>query len=262
MFLYTRESVSSSCTPSISVIILYPECQRHYPVPRVVIILYPECQCIIILYPECQHHYPVPQVSVSLSCTPSVSVIIPYPKCQRHYPVPRVSVSLSCTPSVSVIILYPKCQRHYPVPRVSVSLSCTPVSVSLSCTLSNHRCGPWGPEDHDDVRQIKLSLKVQPDLLLEDTLCRLPPGARTGEDVVCHVRGKVRVLRLVDATFRALAFAAGDGCPLVPNLRVGAVQFTDILAAGGEGDRSPADSKVPNRGVARMSITPEMVELG
>ncbi|CAJ0967055.1 unnamed protein product, partial [Ranitomeya imitator] len=74
-----------SCTPSVSVIILYPECQCHYPVPR---------------------------VSASLSCTPSVSVIILYPECQCHYPVPRVSVSLSCTPSVSVIILYPECQCH------------------------------------------------------------------------------------------------------------------------------------------------------
>ncbi|CAJ0941004.1 unnamed protein product [Ranitomeya imitator] len=81
---------------------------------------------VIILYPECQCHYPVPRVLVSLSCTPSVSVIILYPQCQCHYPVPRVSVSLSCTPSVSVIILYPQCQCHYPVPRVSVSLSCTP----------------------------------------------------------------------------------------------------------------------------------------
>ncbi|CAJ0958522.1 unnamed protein product [Ranitomeya imitator] len=80
-------------------------------------------------------HYPVPRVSVSLSCTPSVSVIILYPsvsviilypKCQCHYPVPPVSVSLSCTPSVSVIILYPECQCHYPVPPVSVSSSCTP----------------------------------------------------------------------------------------------------------------------------------------
>ncbi|CAJ0955899.1 unnamed protein product [Ranitomeya imitator] len=113
--------------PSVSVIILYPECQCHYPVPRVslsctpsvsVIILYPECLChypvppsvsVIILYPECQCHYPVPRV---------VSVIILYPECQCHYPVHRVSVSLSCTPSVSVIILYPECQRHYPVPRV------------------------------------------------------------------------------------------------------------------------------------------------
>ncbi|CAJ0926683.1 unnamed protein product [Ranitomeya imitator] len=85
-------SVSLSCTPSVNVIILYPKCQCHYPVP---------------------------QVSMSLSCTPSVSVIILYPnvsviilypKCQRHYPVPQVSVSLSSTPSVSVIILYPKCQ--------------------------------------------------------------------------------------------------------------------------------------------------------
>ncbi|CAJ0926663.1 unnamed protein product [Ranitomeya imitator] len=82
---------------------------------------------VIILYPKCQCHYPVPQVSASLSCTPSVSVIILYPKCQCHYPVPQcqchypvpqVSVSLSCTPSVSVIILYPKCQCHYPVPQV------------------------------------------------------------------------------------------------------------------------------------------------
>ncbi|CAJ0958330.1 unnamed protein product, partial [Ranitomeya imitator] len=71
---------------------------------------------VIILYPQCQCHYPVPPVSVSLSCTPSVSVIILYPQCQCHYPVPQcqchypvppVSVSLSCTPSVSVIILYP-----------------------------------------------------------------------------------------------------------------------------------------------------------
>ncbi|CAJ0965354.1 unnamed protein product [Ranitomeya imitator] len=77
--------------------------------------------CVIILYPKCQCHYPVPQVSASLSCTPSVSVIILYPKCQCHYPVPKV---------VSVIILYPKCQCHYPVPQVSVSLSCTP-SVSV-----------------------------------------------------------------------------------------------------------------------------------
>ncbi|CAJ0931663.1 unnamed protein product [Ranitomeya imitator] len=120
-----RVSVSSSCTPSVSVIILYPECQCHYPVPRV-------CQC----------HHPVPRVSVSLSCTPSVSVIILYPECQCHYPVPRVSVSLSCTPSVSVIILYPpsvsviilypesvsviilypECQGHYPVPRVQRTL--------------------------------------------------------------------------------------------------------------------------------------------
>ncbi|CAJ0968134.1 unnamed protein product, partial [Ranitomeya imitator] len=108
----------------VSVIILYPECQCHYPVPRVsvslsctpsvsVIILYPSVS-VIILYPECQCHYPVPRVSVSLSCTPSC-----------HYPVPRVSVSLSCTPSVSVIILYPEFQCHYPVPQVSVSLSCT-----------------------------------------------------------------------------------------------------------------------------------------
>ncbi|CAJ0922399.1 unnamed protein product [Ranitomeya imitator] len=81
---------------------------------------------VIILYPQCQCHYPVPPVSVSLSCTPSVSVIILYPECQCHYPVPPVSVSLSCTPSVSIIILYPKCQCHYPVPPVSVSLSCTP----------------------------------------------------------------------------------------------------------------------------------------
>ncbi|CAJ0964746.1 unnamed protein product, partial [Ranitomeya imitator] len=74
-------SVSFSCTQSVSVIILYPKCQRHYPVP---------------------------QVSVSLPCTPSVSVIILYPKCQCHYPVPQVSVPLSCTRSISVTILYPK----------------------------------------------------------------------------------------------------------------------------------------------------------
>ncbi|CAJ0966866.1 unnamed protein product [Ranitomeya imitator] len=100
-----KEKVSLFCTPSVSVIILYPESQCHYHVPR---------------------------VSASLSCTPSVSVIILYPKCQCHYPVPRVSVSLSCTLSVSVIILYPECQCHYPVPRVSVPLSCTPtVSVII-----------------------------------------------------------------------------------------------------------------------------------
>ncbi|CAJ0946026.1 unnamed protein product [Ranitomeya imitator] len=117
--------------PSVSVIILYPECQCHYPVPRVSVPL--SCTpsvSAIILYPECQCHHPVPRVSVSLSCTPSVSVIILYPQCQCHYPVPTVSVSLSCTPSVSVIILYPQCQCHYPVLRVSVSLSCTP-SVSV-----------------------------------------------------------------------------------------------------------------------------------
>ncbi|CAJ0958478.1 unnamed protein product [Ranitomeya imitator] len=126
-----RVSVSSSCTPSVSVIILYPECQCHYPVPRVSVSL--SCTpsvSVIILYPECQCHYPVPRVSVSLSCTPSVSVIILYPECQCHYPVPiSVSVIGSCTPSVSVIILYPECQCHYPVPRVSVSLSCTPSRV-------------------------------------------------------------------------------------------------------------------------------------
>ncbi|CAJ0956178.1 unnamed protein product, partial [Ranitomeya imitator] len=94
-----RVSVSLSCTPSVSVIILYPSVS--------VIILYPHVS-VIILYPECQCHYPVPPVSVSLSCTPSVSVIILYPQCQCHYPVPPVSVSLSCTPSVSVIILYPQ----------------------------------------------------------------------------------------------------------------------------------------------------------
>ncbi|CAJ0953346.1 unnamed protein product [Ranitomeya imitator] len=93
------------------------EFQCHYPVPRVSVSL--SCTpsvSVIILYPECQCHYPVPPVSVSLSCTPSVSVIILYPECQCHYPVPRVSVSLSCTPSVSVIILHPDCQCHYPVP--------------------------------------------------------------------------------------------------------------------------------------------------
>ncbi|CAJ0929371.1 unnamed protein product [Ranitomeya imitator] len=116
-----RPQVSaSSCTPSVSVIILYPECQRHYPVPRVSLSCTPSVS-VIILYPQCQCHYPVPQVSVSLSCTLSVSVIILYPQCQCHYPVPRV---------VSVIILYPQCQCHYPVPPVSVSLSCTP-SVSV-----------------------------------------------------------------------------------------------------------------------------------
>ncbi|CAJ0938807.1 unnamed protein product [Ranitomeya imitator] len=95
------------------------------------------CQTnLISFYEEC--HYPVPRVSVSLSCTPSVSVIILYPECQCHYPVPPVSVSLSCTPSVSVIILYPECQCHYPVPRVSVSLSCTP-SVSVIILYPEYR---------------------------------------------------------------------------------------------------------------------------
>ncbi|CAJ0967045.1 unnamed protein product [Ranitomeya imitator] len=124
-----RLSASLSCTPSVSVIILYPERRRHYPVPRVSVSL--SCTpsvSVIILYPE-----------LSISCTPSVSVIILYPECQRHYPVPRASASLSCTPSVSVIILYPSVsviilyperQRHYPVPRASASLSCTP-SVSV-----------------------------------------------------------------------------------------------------------------------------------
>ncbi|CAJ0941091.1 unnamed protein product, partial [Ranitomeya imitator] len=112
----------------------------HYPVPRVSVSL--SCTpsvSVIILYPQCQCHYPVPRVSVSLSCTPSVSVIILYPECQRHYPVPPVSVSLSCTPSVSVIILYPECQCHYPVPPVSVSLSCTP-SVSVIILYPQCQC--------------------------------------------------------------------------------------------------------------------------
>ncbi|CAJ0932034.1 unnamed protein product [Ranitomeya imitator] len=142
--------------PSVSVIILYPECQCHYPVPRVSVSL--SCTpsvSVIILYPQCQCHYPVPPVSVSLSCTPSVSVIILYPQCQCHYPVPPVSVSLSCTPSVSVnilypptslsctpsvsvIILYPQCQCHYPVPPVSVSLSCTPSVIILYPECQRH----------------------------------------------------------------------------------------------------------------------------
>ncbi|CAJ0938930.1 unnamed protein product [Ranitomeya imitator] len=115
--------VSLSCTPSVSVIILHPKCQCHYPAPR---------------------------ESVSLSCTPSVSVIILHPECQCHYPAPRVSVSLSCTPSVSVIILYPsvsviilhpKCQCYYPAHRESVSLSCTP-SVSVIIPYPElSRCG-------------------------------------------------------------------------------------------------------------------------
>ncbi|CAJ0965396.1 unnamed protein product [Ranitomeya imitator] len=157
-------SVSLSCTPSVSVIILYPECQCHYPVPRVSVPL--SCTpsvSAIILYPECQCHYPVPRVSVSLSCpkcqlslscTPSVSVIILYPECQRHYPVPRVSVSLSCTPSVSVIILYPKCQRHYPVPRVSVSLSYTP---SVSVITLYPEC-----QRHYPVSRVSVSLSCTP----------------------------------------------------------------------------------------------------
>ncbi|CAJ0915306.1 unnamed protein product, partial [Ranitomeya imitator] len=163
IILYPELSVSLSCTPSVSVIILHPKCQCHYPVPRVsvslsctpsvsIIILYPECQChypvprvVIILYPECQCHYPVPRVSVSLSCTPSVSVIILYPECQCHYPVPRVSVSLS---------LYPKCQCHYPVPQVSVSLSCTP-SVSVIILYPECQC-------HYPVPQVSVSLSCTP----------------------------------------------------------------------------------------------------
>ncbi|CAJ0960908.1 unnamed protein product [Ranitomeya imitator] len=94
---------------------------------------------VIILYPECQCHYPVPPVSVSLSCTPSVSIIILYPQCQCHYPVSWVSVSLSCTPSISVLFLYPEYQCHYPVPRVSVSLSCTP-SVSIIILYPECQC--------------------------------------------------------------------------------------------------------------------------
>ncbi|CAJ0915175.1 unnamed protein product [Ranitomeya imitator] len=45
--------VSLSCTPSVSVIFLYPKCQCHYPVTPSV--------SVIILYPECQCHYPVPR---------------------------------------------------------------------------------------------------------------------------------------------------------------------------------------------------------
>ncbi|CAJ0945458.1 unnamed protein product, partial [Ranitomeya imitator] len=88
----------------------------HYPVPRVSVSL--SCTpsvSVIILYPECERHYPVSRVSVSLSCTPSVSAIIQYPECQCHYFVPQCQFPLSCTPSVSVIILYPKCQCLYPV---------------------------------------------------------------------------------------------------------------------------------------------------
>ncbi|CAJ0942217.1 unnamed protein product, partial [Ranitomeya imitator] len=121
-------SVSLSCTPSVSAIILYPKCQCHYPVPQVV--------SAIVQYPKCQCHYPVPQVSVSLSCTPSVSAIILYPKCQCHYPVLQVSVPLSCTPSVSVIILYPKCQRHYPVPQTHSCFTLFLISVEHSDTAS------------------------------------------------------------------------------------------------------------------------------
>ncbi|CAJ0966592.1 unnamed protein product [Ranitomeya imitator] len=65
------------------------KCQCHYPVPQVSVSL--SCTpsvSAIILYPKCQCHYPVPQVSVPLSCTPmsvplsctpSVSAIILYP---------------------------------------------------------------------------------------------------------------------------------------------------------------------------------------
>ncbi|CAJ0954397.1 unnamed protein product [Ranitomeya imitator] len=141
-------------------IILYPECQCHYPVPRVSVSL--SCTpsvSVIILYPECQCHYPVPRVSASLSCTPNVSVIILYPECQCHYPVPRVSVSLSCTSSVSVIILYPECQRHY-VPVVlslctpELSLSCTP-SVSVIILYPECQC-------HYPVPRVSVSLSCTP----------------------------------------------------------------------------------------------------
>ncbi|CAJ0932857.1 unnamed protein product [Ranitomeya imitator] len=140
----------------------YSPSARHYRVPRVSVSL--SCTpsvSVIILYPECQRHYPVPQVSVPLSCTPSVSVIILYPECQCHYPVPRVSVSLSCTPtslsctpSVSVIILYPECQCHYPVPRVSVSLSCTP---SVSVIILYPEC-----QRHYPVPRVSVSLSCTP----------------------------------------------------------------------------------------------------
>ncbi|CAJ0938188.1 unnamed protein product, partial [Ranitomeya imitator] len=157
-----RVSVSLSCTPSVSVIILYPESSLSCTPSVSVIILYPECQC----------HYPVPRVSVSLSCTPSVSVIILYPssvsviilypECQCHYPAPRVSVSLSCTPSVNVIILHPECQCHYPVPQVSVSLSCTQ-SVSVIILYPKYS-DIWVVQDTGVVMDIK-SLSSCVDLL-------------------------------------------------------------------------------------------------
>ncbi|CAJ0919433.1 unnamed protein product, partial [Ranitomeya imitator] len=135
----------------------------HYPIPRVSVSL--SCTpsvSVIILYPECQCHYPVPRVSVSLSCTLSVSVIILYPECQCHYPVPQVVIILypECQchypvpPSVSVIILYPECERHYPVSRVSVSLSCTP---SVSAIIQYPEC-----QCHYSVPPVSVPLSCTP----------------------------------------------------------------------------------------------------
>ncbi|CAJ0939337.1 unnamed protein product [Ranitomeya imitator] len=209
-------ALSLSCTPSVSVIILYPECQCHYPVP------------------QCQRHHPVPRVSVSLSCTPSVSVIIlypelsvslsctpsvsviilypecqchyPVPQCQCHYPVPRLSVSLSCTPSVSVIILYPsvsviilypESQRHYPVPRVSASLSCTPsVSVIILYPESSLSCTPsvsviiLHPEcqRHYPVPRVSASLSCTPSvsvIILYPECQRHYPAPRVSASLSC-----------------------------------------------------------------------------
>ncbi|CAJ0967435.1 unnamed protein product [Ranitomeya imitator] len=144
-----RVSVSLSCTPSVSIIILYPSVSVIILSPSVsVIILYPELSLsctpsvsAIILYPESQCHYPVPQVSPSLSCTPSV--IILYPECQCHYPVPRMSVSLSCTQSVSVIILYPEC--HDPVPRVSACI--VMFDIKSNDASNEHRAPRFGYHD-------------------------------------------------------------------------------------------------------------------
>ncbi|CAJ0915068.1 unnamed protein product [Ranitomeya imitator] len=79
----------------------------------------PAIVSVIILYPKCQCHYPVPQVSVSLSCTPSVSVIILYPECQCHYPVPRV-----ISPTEQVFIL--RCRSIPPGSRNSCLLELLP----------------------------------------------------------------------------------------------------------------------------------------
>ncbi|CAJ0965493.1 unnamed protein product, partial [Ranitomeya imitator] len=192
-------SVPLSCTPSVSVIILHPKCQHHYPVPQVsvslsctpsvsVIILYPKCT-VIILHPKCQCHYPLPQVSASLSCTPSVSVIILHPKCQCHHHVPQVSASLSCTPSISVIILHPKCQHHYPVPQVAASLSSTP---SVSIIILHPKC-----QSHYPAPQVSTSLSCTPSVsvtILHPKCQRHYPAPQSVSVIILHPKyiGKSR----------------------------------------------------------------------
>ncbi|CAJ0965743.1 unnamed protein product [Ranitomeya imitator] len=144
-----RVSVSLSCIPNVSVIILYPKCQCHYPVPRVV--------SVIILYHKCQCHYPIPRVSVSLSCTPSVSAIILYPKCHCQYPLSRVSGSLSCTPSVSVIILYPEFQNVVK-PMVSFKRTTRPAKVRIGVGVGSHVeyfVNVWAPHFKKDINKLE-----------------------------------------------------------------------------------------------------------